>query len=224
MVDRYHRLLERQIKKYFGGQNVPDGMAPFLQAVSRSYEDADEDLKMLERSMSISSDELAGINADLNAIFQAVPDVFMKIDPDGTILDCKTGSTDELYVAETKQLIQKRIQDVPDADSRRKLSQTLEVIRETHSKVNVEYTLRIKGEERFYEARFAPLNETQYVVLIRAITEKKKRERAMEETLADLKKFKQVTVDRELRMIALKKEINQLCQERGRPQPYEELA
>lgn len=52
------------------------------------------------------------------------------------------------------------------------------------------------------------------------ITEKENAERDLEKTLIALKEFKELTVGRESRMVELKKEINKLSEELGRPKPY----
>jgi len=56
--------------------------------------------------------------------------------------------------------------------------------------------------------------------IARDITERRKYEMELHATLEDLKRFKQVTIDRELKMIELKKKINELSAELGRPEPY----
>ncbi|MBF0122650.1 MAG: PAS domain-containing protein [Candidatus Omnitrophica bacterium] len=53
------------------------------------------------------------------------------------------------------------------------------------------------------------------------ITEGNQREFALGEELFDLKRFKELSFDREIRMIALKKEVNALAQALGRPVVYD---
>jgi PAS domain S-box-containing protein len=52
------------------------------------------------------------------------------------------------------------------------------------------------------------------------ITERKRAEEALRETNAELTRFNRAMVDRELRMIELKKEINGLCHRAGQPPRY----
>jgi PAS domain S-box-containing protein len=55
----YHRLLERQLKKYFPGYpDVPAEWDALLIAVSNSYEHSDNDRLLMETAMRESSDEL----------------------------------------------------------------------------------------------------------------------------------------------------------------------
>lgn len=61
-----HRLLERQIRKHFGGiENVPEDMRPLLDAVDSAYSASDQDRQLMERSMDLVSNELVQRNDDL---------------------------------------------------------------------------------------------------------------------------------------------------------------
>lgn len=63
-----HRLLERQLRRHFGGADkVPPEWSAFLDAVDAAYREADEDRALLERSMEISSKELVERYAELRA-------------------------------------------------------------------------------------------------------------------------------------------------------------
>ena len=55
-----HRLLRRQLRKYLGVEDeVPAELQPFLAAVDAAYADFDSDRAMVERSLELSSKELA---------------------------------------------------------------------------------------------------------------------------------------------------------------------
>ena len=63
-----NKTLERQIKKIFGNiESVPPNLYPFLKVVSDTYDSAEEDRKLIERSLEISSKELGGLNEKLRA-------------------------------------------------------------------------------------------------------------------------------------------------------------
>lgn len=53
------------------------------------------------------------------------------------------------------------------------------------------------------------------------ITEINQRELALADELADLQRFKEISFEREIRMVALKKEVNALAKELGRPPLYD---
>lgn len=65
-MDALHSLLQRQLKSHAAGPDVPpkDWQA-FLEAVNRAYRQFDDDRRMLERSLDLSSQELLQANAQL---------------------------------------------------------------------------------------------------------------------------------------------------------------
>ncbi len=62
---------------------------------------------------------------------------------------------------------------------------------------------------------------TGAVVTFSDITTRRKMETELKSKLEDLKQFREVTIDRENKMIELKKEINKLSEELGRPAPHD---
>ena len=59
------------------------------------------------------------------------------------------------------------------------------------------------------------------VAVVRDISERKRMEKEIEEKLKELEKFYKIAIDRELRMIELKREINELCRKYGEKPRYE---
>lgn len=65
MVEKeYHRLLKRQIKRFLKPE-VVDEIAPFLESVSAFYTDVENERKLLERTLDVSSKELEEANHSL---------------------------------------------------------------------------------------------------------------------------------------------------------------
>jgi hypothetical protein len=59
-----NKILERQLKKVYGSlENVPKAVEPLIKMVSDTYDHAEEDRQMIERSLEISSKELGEYNA-----------------------------------------------------------------------------------------------------------------------------------------------------------------
>lgn len=72
-------LLKRQLKKHFGNAApIPGEWSQFLDAVSQAYDQFDDDRKLLERSLEISSSELAQSNAQLQQAFESTRSVLEK--------------------------------------------------------------------------------------------------------------------------------------------------
>ena len=68
-----HRLLQRQLKRFFGDSvNLPVDCQPFVAAIDDAYQQADEDRSRLERSLALSSQELLQANAKTQALLDTV--------------------------------------------------------------------------------------------------------------------------------------------------------
>ncbi len=180
MTATFHNLLLRQIKRHFGSiDKIPTDLIAFISSVNVAYREYDTDREMLERSLELSSQEMLQTNAELWAVFSALPDILFVIDGTGTILDQKSRSADDIFPHSGKTLVGMRIQDIPDREVGEKLQGALEAVKRDKSLFSVEYQLTIGGTPSFYEARFTPLIENRYVVIVRNITDRKLAEMAL---------------------------------------------
>ncbi len=63
---KYHKVLERQLRKSFGkGATIPPEFVALLQVVSDTYKQYEEDRQLIEHTMDISSQELTATNQEL---------------------------------------------------------------------------------------------------------------------------------------------------------------
>lgn len=178
----YHRLLARQLKQFFPDTpSFAQDCQAFLDAVHRAYQEADEDRGMLERSLELSSQELLQANSEMRAVVQAFPDIFFLLGSDGTILDYKGGSETDFFLP-PQQLVGKRIQDFPLGDVGQQFESAIQAVREKQGLVSLEYSLSVHGQDDFYEARLAPLHESQILVIVRNITRRKQLEEQLRQT------------------------------------------
>jgi len=59
METNWNKLLLRQIKRQFGSlENLPDSLSEFIHTVNRTYENYEDDSRLLQNSIEISSQEL----------------------------------------------------------------------------------------------------------------------------------------------------------------------
>ena len=91
--------------------------------------------------------------------------------------------------------------------------------------VNLELTMKQKDGTTF----FGEVNGSDYkpgkglngkLLIIRDITDRKKSQEILDEKMSELMRFHNLTVDREMTMIELKKEINKLLLHSGQTEKY----
>jgi len=110
--------------------------------------------------------------SEVQAILQAMPDLYFRLDSEGTILDLKAGHAADLYFPQ-ESLLGKRIQDIHHKVGKQ-FRQAIQQVLETNSLSILEYSIPHKSGTEFYEARFAPALDNQIIVVARNITERKK--------------------------------------------------
>jgi len=185
-----HNLLKRQIKRFLGNiDSMPQQWLDFISAVDQAYSQSDIDREMLERSLEISSQELLQANSEMQAILTAIPDLFFHLDESGAIIYHKAGKDKDLFIP-SKNLIGKRIQNIPMVDVGKKFKRAIEKVKKTQHPVIIEYSLIIARKKNFYEARLLPLFQNQTIVIIRNITKAK----ISEQTLIEEKERLAVTL------------------------------
>ncbi|MBE0603328.1 MAG: PAS domain S-box protein, partial [Deltaproteobacteria bacterium] len=153
--------------------------------VNSAYHESDMDRNMLERSLELSSQELLQANSEMRVIFEAVPDIFFRIDASGNILGCKTGNASDLLVSR-EEMIGNKIYDFPLPPVAEKFRKALEDVRQAKAAVSFDYSLTLRGAEIFFEARFIPFLEDQIIIIIRNITDRKDAERELLDSEAKL--------------------------------------
>jgi two-component system cell cycle sensor histidine kinase/response regulator CckA len=170
------------MRKYFNGSlEVPEEWQGFIEMVNNAYHEFDTDRNMLERSLELSSQELLQANTEMRVIFEAIPDLFFRLDYSGTILDCKTNTTSDLYIARD-ELIGNKIYRIPTLPAAKRFEDAIEELKRTMTTVSIEYILTIRGKEYFYEARLAPALQNEIIAVVRNVTERKVAENALRES------------------------------------------
>lgn len=123
-----------------------------------------------------STQELQRRHALINSVFEALPDIFFIINTDGTILECHTGKSDDLYMS-PEQFINKKMAEVLPSHAAKQFSQAIKSANQRHQLTQIEYPLTIADQAKLFEARLSPIPGTdQLVIAVRDITEKKRQE------------------------------------------------
>ncbi|MCP4756794.1 MAG: PAS domain S-box protein [Proteobacteria bacterium] len=181
-MDKQHSLLKRQLKRFsIDRSSLSEELRDFIDAVDNAYQQSDNDRNMVERSLELSSQELLLANSELRAIFQALPDLFFRLDFEDRILDYKAGSSADSYGIE-RSFVGKRIQSIPLDDVRNKFIEAIQQVRKTQATVGIEYMIEFDERDNYYEARLMPLLEGQIIGIVRNISEQKKVESELKES------------------------------------------
>jgi diguanylate cyclase (GGDEF)-like protein len=156
-----------------------DGLNHDVSFHRATYEDLDGRLKgLVGMIVDISGrkqaeEKLRQTASELQAVFQAIPDLFFRFSADGTYQKLLAGRIADLYDP-AGGLIGKQI-DISKKLGRQFREAIVQSL-ETQSLVVTEYSMPLEGNTRFFEARFIPLLKDQVVVVARNITERKQEE------------------------------------------------
>lgn len=132
-------------------------------------------------SGEIPSGELAV--AMLEAVAAALPDLFLRLVPDGTILEHHAGAGRELW-SSPFEWIGRRLQDVLPRAIGRQVAGGLSRLQGDNQPLVLELTLPARAGTRHYEARFMPLLGGQIAVVISDVTERARDKAARRKLLA----------------------------------------
>ena len=139
----------------------------------RSYE-----LDVTERIRK--EQEIWQTTAELRAIFQALPDVFLRLDTTGVILDYR-GPKPSGFLGMAQDPQGKRIQNLVSREVGRQIDQAIGRVRKTNTMVAIEYSLQSESGETYFEARLIPLHWKEIIVIVRDITERKHADKRLEQ-------------------------------------------
>ena len=124
--------------------------------------------------------ELQASEAEMRALFAAMPDVILVLDSEGRYLKVAPTNPKLLY-RPTDELVGKRLHEVfPRAQADLFLGHIRRSL-ETGLPVNIEYGLTIEGVEYWFEGTVSPMPEDLVVWVARDITERKRTEDALQQ-------------------------------------------
>jgi len=110
-------------------------------------------------------------NAELQSLFNALPDIYFRMKPDGTILDYQAQHDNELYT-KPENFLGKRMQDILPKDIGALFQEKIDKIAQIDPPLVFKYELIINNEVRHFDARLNRVNlNNQLICVIRDITE-----------------------------------------------------
>ncbi len=161
-----HRLLARQLKKLElddASSPQPDTWRKLLQLVEKSYQASDQDRYTLERSLTISSEEMqelykrqkSSYKSRMHAILHALPDTLFLLDEDGMYIEVMSGNEESLY-HDRQRLLGKKLHDVfPEQDADFFLDIIAQAL-DSNELVVVNYEMDVQSGMHTFEGRAIP--------------------------------------------------------------------
>jgi PAS domain S-box-containing protein len=160
------------------------------------------------------------------ALVETSPDAISLSDLDTTILVSNQRSAALLGFETVEEIIGKRSTDFFAPEDRQRAMDNARRTVEEGIVRGVEYTLVRKDGTRFPGELSASLivdaqgKPKAFMALIRDITERKLAEEELAKTMSNLQRFNRLAVGRELQMIELKREVNDLLRSMDRQEKY----
>jgi PAS domain S-box-containing protein len=135
---------------------------------------------MLGMMADVTEQKLARVKllqktSELQAVVQAFPDLYFRMDAHGVLLDYHGGGSMDLYMPPDK-FFGKRVQDILPHDIGLRIGCAVEETLRVREMICLEYSLPMLHGEQTYEARLLPLFENQVFAVVRNITERKRAE------------------------------------------------
>jgi two-component system CheB/CheR fusion protein len=140
--------------------------------------------RLLAQQAQDLEQEVSRRSAELNSIFQALPDLYFRMAADGTILDHRASRPEDLTVP-PEQLRLRRMPELLPPEASALVSEALERITAGAPMHAIEYALPFEDGERYFEARFLPTRDGEVVAVVRNISERRALEQAREAARLD---------------------------------------
>ena len=109
--------------------------------------------------------------SEFTAILQVLPDLYFRLDANGSILDYKLGNIDYPYIP-TGDCQGKSLREYLPTDVSDRFHQAITQVLETQYEVSFEYTLPLPEANNNFQARLLPLPDQQIIVLVRHASDK----------------------------------------------------
>ncbi|MCA9704643.1 MAG: response regulator [Myxococcales bacterium] len=187
-----HRLLHRQLRRTLEVTEPLPELQALLDAVSHAYQQADDDRRLLERSLELTSQELLERNRELRAdveariaaeqalrvreaqtraILEALPDLMLVISPGGELREAH--APERSLLPEPLEALRGRpLAEVLPDEVHRALAPAIEALVHSRRPQRCEVTWTSGKEGRRYEARLTVSATGDVVALLRDHTER----------------------------------------------------
>jgi PAS domain S-box-containing protein len=212
----------------FGGGCIMSLLLFYLVFVLNKRKSFIKTLEQMSKQLKESEQQFKGLSNQLEAILDQIPGWVFHKDRNNHFLHVNQFVAKSLN--KTKQELEgKDLAEVfPSADAEKYYQDDLLVIKTGIAKLNFEESWETADGTRWFNSSKIPfvdeLGKTIGIIGISMdITERKEIESDLRKTTDELKKFNSYFVDREHKMISLKKEVNELLKKLGEEERYKNI-
>jgi PAS domain S-box-containing protein len=139
------------------------------------------------------SEDAAYQNAtELRALFQAFPDLFLRLDRNGAVLDAQAGQSADSFLSAAK-FSGANLQDILSGTTgvMEQVRSAQEKVRKTGAVEVVEFPIADRVGQQTYEMRLLPLHWDEWIAIVRNITTRKSNERRLTDVAQELEQKNQ---------------------------------
>jgi PAS domain S-box-containing protein len=134
-----------------------------------------------------SEDEAYETATELRALFQAFPDLFLRVDREGVIFDCKGGLSTDPYLP-PERFAKGKLTEILPAAVIAQFRDAQDKVRKSGAVEMVEFSIVARQGQQTYETRMLPLNWDQWIAVVRNITARKAGEQKLQEYAQELER------------------------------------
>jgi len=149
--------------------------------LKRSHEELEALVEERTSELARANKALDQRTAELEAIFQALPDLYFRLDADDRVLECRSGPDASLSLR-SDSLVGRPVRDLLPAEAWPRIEAGLREVARSGRLVRIEFSLPTGGGDREFEARLLPLLSSQVIAVGRDITDRQQAERALRES------------------------------------------
>ena len=134
-----------------------------------------------------SEDQAYEAASELRALFQTFPDLFIRLDRSGRVLDSTGGQSSDQFLSHDKYR-GKNLQDLLPAGELDQLREGQDKARKTKAPHIVEFNVDSRAGQQVYETRVVPLDWEHSIATLRNITARKNDEKRLQEYAQELER------------------------------------
>jgi signal transduction histidine kinase len=171
-----HPMLREQLSQHVGSYNkLPEEVRAFIEVVNDSYKEMDDELSSLETSLQQSSRERRQASDALQAVFRAMPDLLMRLDSAGRVIDMRGDEQGDnpLRQAQLRHMASSYLPEPVQEP----FQQAFERVRKRGEMEQIDFVAE-RDEPCHYEARLMSVGNGEVLVLMRDITSRVEAERS----------------------------------------------